>query len=307
LLAEYGIIGVFAAMIFLETHLRRGWSSFTGRISRGADFQGMSSNSLALTIGSLSAAAACLMHSLLDYNLHMPANLLTAALIFGMLASPGERPEASASEEEPGFPPFLRLALPALGILIAVRIAPTAPAEYYAYRTSSILSDWHRSASVEPNQEMEALARRGLAWDPHNPELLFALAEAQAAQGDFAAAPQEKERLYTEAVESYRRTLEYAPGDVHFVLALAMTLDSLRRFSESDPHFARALSMDPSGGITHNLVGHHFLKQGKYAEAKAQFRQGMQFGALEAGQSGLDQVEEAQRGGSTPPAPLDAK
>ena len=303
-LAEYGIIGIFAAIIFLETHLRTGWNSFTGRIGRGRNSQGMNSNALALNIGALSAAAACLVHSLLDYNLHMPANVLTAALIFGLLATPAESPEAGASDEEPGFPPFLRLALPALGISMAVLMAPTAPAEYYAQRLRAILSDWQRSVSPEPNREMESLARRGLARDPRNPELYFAMGEAQSALGDLAADPQAKEAFYAQAVESYRKALELAPGDVHTVLRLASSLDSLRRFPESEPLFTRALLIDPSGGVTHNVVAHHFLSLGKLAEAERQFRLGMRFGAWEAGQAGLDLIqEEIKTQGRAAPVP----
>ena len=64
-----------------------------------------------------------------------------------------------------------------MGILIAVFVFPTAPAEYYLRKTRVILADWHRTLSPELNQQMEELARRGLAWNPHNPELYAALQE----------------------------------------------------------------------------------------------------------------------------------
>jgi hypothetical protein len=291
LLAEYGILGIITAVIFLETHVRHGWNSFTGRLSRGIELQGVGSNSLALTVGALSAAAACVVHSLLDFNLHMPANVLTAAFLFGLLAAPGEGSEMKVSEDHPGYPAFLRLVLPALGILIVCRLAPTAPAEYYAERTRAILSDWHRSASVELDLEMESLARRGLTWDPHNPELHFALAEAQSAQGGLVSDPQAKAAFYTQAAESYRKALENAPGDVRFMLTLAGALDTLERFSEADPLYARALVLDPNGGTTHNDFAVHLLAQDKFAEAVEQFRLGEKFGAAEFAQYALRAID----------------
>jgi O-antigen ligase len=307
MLGEYGILGIITAVIFLETHLRRGWNSFTGRIRDGGGFQGMGSNSLALTIGAMSAASACLAHSMLDFNLHMPANLLTAAVIFGLLATPGEGPDAVISEEEedPGWPPFVRLALPALGILIVVRIAPTAPAEYYAERCRAILADWHRVVSADLDVRMADLARRGLAWDPKNPELHFSLAEAQSAQGDLTTDPAAKETFYTQSIESYRKALECAPGDVRFVLALVSALDGLQRFSESEPLLARALQMDHNGHGPHIAMASHLFLQGKYPEAAAEYQTSIRLGAWATGQAGLERIQEAVKGkggGETAPA-----
>lgn len=309
LLAEYGILGIIAAVIFLETHLRRGWNSITRRLRGGDSFEGVGSNSLALSVGALSAAAACLTHCLLDFNLHMPANLLTAALIFGMLATPGEGSEAVSEEEEPGWSPYLRFALPLLGILIVVRIAPTAPAEYYAERTRTILTNWHRLVSPEPDIEMEALARRGLEWDPRNPDLYAALAEAQLAQGGLVTETQAQEKFYAQAIESYRKALEYAPGNVGYVLGLASALDSAERFAEAEPILARALELDPNSGVTHTVIANHLVVQGKLDEAAAQYELAARLGAWHGGQAGLlyikeqkEKQKELQKGAPAPAA-----
>ena len=307
LLAEYGILGIITAVIFLETHLRNGWTSFTRRLSLGADMQGLASNSLALTMGAISAASVCLAHSLLDYNLHMPANVLVAAFIFGLLASPGDGPQSTGDREEsPGFPAFLRLAAPVLGILLALRILPILPAEYDAQRSREILSDWHHSVSVDPNLQMEDYCRRGLVWDPHNPELHFCLAEALSAQGDLATDPAAKEKFYNQSIESYTKALACAPGDVRLILALASALDGVRRFAESDPLFARALELDPKSGIAHNNVANHLLAQGKYPEAAVEYQKGIHFGAGDAGKAGLERIAEEQKANSSPPPPAPA-
>ena len=313
LLAEYGILGIITAVIFLETHLRRGWNSITQRLQAGVDFQGSGSNSLALTIGALSAAGTCLTHCLLDFNLHMPANLLTAALVFGLLATPGEGSEMVSEEEKPGWPAFLRLALPALGILIVVRIMPTAPAEYYAERTRTLLADWHRSASPELNEEMEGLARRGLESDPHNPELYAAIAEAQSAQGDLATDAQAKAKFYEQAIEQYRKSLEYAPGNVGYVLGLAGALDTAGRFAEADPLLERAIQLDPKGGVVHTMRANHLVTQGRWKEAAEEYQLGIQFGAWEAGKAGLQYIDQQlkEKGPAAPdasaPAPAPEK
>lgn len=308
LLGEYGILGIICAVIFLETHLRRGWNSITDRIEEGASFQGIGSNSLALTVGALSAAAAILTYCLLDFTLHMPANVLTLAAVFGLLATPGEGPDGASEDEEPGWPPFLRLALPALGILIAIRILPTAQAEYYAERTRALLRDWHRALSPELNQQMEGFARLGLMSDPHNPELYAAIAESQSAQGDLASESAAKEKFHAGTVEYYRKAHEAAPGNVGYVVGLISALDSAGRSTEADSLVERALQLDPNGGGTHTVIAHHLLSEGKLDEAAAEYQLAIHFGSWGGGQAGLKMIEQQRKEGKagTPIPPTSA-
>lgn len=301
LLGEYGIIGIICAVIFLETHLRRGWSSITERIENGGNFQTLGSNSMALTIGALSAASAVLTFCLLDFSLHMPANVLAAAAVFGLLATPGEGADTVHQDEELGWPPFLRLILPALGVLMIVRILPTARAEYYTERTRRILADWHRSLSPELNQEMEGLARLGLTWDPHNPELYAAIAEAQSTQGDLAPEGPIRDKFYNETVEYYRKALEFAPGDVGYMLGLISALDMAGRYAEADPLAERALELDPRGGGTRTVVANLLFSEHKYDESEAQYKEGIRYGSWQAGQAGVNNIEQLRKEGKIPP------
>jgi tetratricopeptide (TPR) repeat protein len=191
-----------------------------------------------------------------------------------------------------------------VAILLAVRVAPTAPAEYYSERTRAILSDAQRIVDPNLNRQLEDLARRGLEWDRHNVELNFALEEALSTLADLTDDPHEREAYFAKAVESARQALADAPGDVRLVRVLGTNLDSLGRFSESDPLFMRALELDPKGGPTHNTVGFHLLAEGKYAEAQAQFRLGGQYGAGEVSRVGLGRIDEVLNGkGNAPAAP----
>ncbi|MDR3400873.1 MAG: O-antigen ligase family protein [Chthoniobacter sp.] len=309
LLAEYGIIGIICAVIFIETHLRRGWNSFSRRLKDGAQWEGMGSNSLALNVGALSAAAACLVHCLLDFNLHMPANLFTAAVVFGLLANPGDGREGSGAEESPGLPPFLRLVLPALGILFAVRLAPTAPAEYFTERTRLLLADGHRFTSTEPNEWMVMFAKRGLQSDPRNPELYYAMGQAQSTLGDLTKDPAKQKAFYAESIENYMHALEYAPGNVFNYLALGWTLDSAERFTESQPLYEHAVTLDPRSGYVHNAYADHLVTIGKLDEAAAQFQLGDRFGDHLGAQIGRREIEEARKQskekGPGTPAPAD--
>lgn len=293
LLAEYGIVGIICAVIFIETHLRRGWTSFGHRLREEATMGG--NNSLALTVGALSAAAACLVHCMLDYNLHMPANLLTAAAVFGLLATPADgRDGADPEEEAAGLPSFVRLVLPALGLLLVARVAPTAPAEYFAQRTRMVMEDARRFTSPEPNEAMIAFAQRGLHWDARNPELYYAIGQAKNTLGDLEKDPRKQKTLYAESIEAYQHAVEFAPGNLYNYLALGWTLDSAERFAEAEKAYERAVSLDPRSGAVINSYADHLLTAGNLDAAEAQFHFSEKIGGWVGAQIGLRQVKEAR-------------
>ena len=306
LFAEYGVIGIFCAIIFLETHLRSGWNTFRRRLSPECNVEGRASISLALTIGALSAAAACLTHSMLDFNLHMPANALVAAFVFALLSSSGEGPHPGQDQERIArLPAFTRLAALIVGVLIIAGVLPTAPAEYYLQRCRLIFSDWHHSISADLSGEMGELARRGLNSDPRNPKLYLCLGEAFSVQGDLATNPADKHSFHAQAIDAYTKALEFATGDVYTVLALGRALDAGGRLSESDNLFTRALKLDPSGGATHTAVAAHLLRQGNYSAAEAEYRLAIRFGNWLGGKAGLeilhDEIESKRVGAPTAP------
>jgi O-antigen ligase len=85
LLAEFGVVGMLGFLLFLAVHLRSGIQSFVGLISQRTTVSLIGSNSLALNIGALASVAAYMVHSFLDFNLHIPANSLLMAFTFGLL------------------------------------------------------------------------------------------------------------------------------------------------------------------------------------------------------------------------------
>lgn len=291
MLAEYGLLGMIAAVIFFETHLRRGWNALSDHIRKDTKFQDVTSNSLALTVGAMSAAVACLTHSLMDYNLHMPANLFTAAFVFALLGIPAQARATTNPEDEAGAPAFLRLALPLLGIAMFLRITPSAPGEYFAERARAILTDGRRLGSPELNHQLEDFARRGLRFSPGNAVLHYALAEALeelAALSDDAAFAK---ALREKSLDSYRSALENAPADVRYVRALIYALDTLEHYADAEPLCQRALALDPAGSLTHIMVGRHFFSAGKLTEAQKHFETVVRLGAGYAVEASLKETK----------------
>ena len=299
LLAEYGIVGIIAAVIFLETHLRTGWTSFRNRVSeRGGT--GMNSNSLALNVGALAATAACLVHCMLDFSLHIGANVLVMAFVFALLGSPGAGPEGAPAEEEAGrdLPAFLRLALPALGVIMALQVLPSAPGEYDAERARILLTDWHVLTEPEAAQRLQALARRGLNFAPRNPELYFYLGRACSSLADLTTDPPAKEEYRDQAITAFGKAIEFAPRDETYILLKAEELDAAKRFAEADPLFDRALELDPKSGGVINAMARHLERQGKFDAAIEKYHEAMPLGGGMVSQLGLDRIAEEQKNGS---------
>ena len=92
LLSEYGLTGLLLAVLFLGVHL---WSGGRGllrvhrSVGESAGNYGLWSNKGAIVIGAISVAIAQIIHSFLDFNMHLGANALIAGVCFGLLCNPG--------------------------------------------------------------------------------------------------------------------------------------------------------------------------------------------------------------------------
>lgn len=95
LMAEYGWIGFAFAVIASVSLFGNGIIRFfNGLLSRINEGQKPLSNESAIAIGCLSCLVLFATHSLVDFNLHIPANALLAAMVVGLLTS-APRPTSS--------------------------------------------------------------------------------------------------------------------------------------------------------------------------------------------------------------------
>ncbi len=303
LLAEYGIVGLALALMFIDTHLRNGWKSFSRQISRQQDKLSISGNSLALAMGALAAVAACLVHSLVDFTLHMPANMLTMAFVFGVLASPSGTRDTVAESESSDLPAWLRLVLPALGLWIGVRALPTLPAEYFAEKTLMVVRDWKYMESEDIARSAVDLAHRGLEIDPRNPELHLYSGMAATALALQAKDPAAQQDWSAQALASYEKSMQLAPRDVRLILSLASALDTQQRFDDAEPLLKRALELDPNSGAARYAYANHLHSRGQLAEARAEYQHSIDLGGGQSAQMGLDQVIEDLKAPANPREP----
>ena len=248
LLAEYGGLGGAAFLFFLGAHLWRGGEAF-GKLGprRMAISSRPLSNNLALTIGALGAVAAYGVHSVFDFNLHIPANVLLLAFVFGILATPDFNREDDAVVRPFGYG---RLVLPLLGLLLLAGSLRYLRAESYAERARVALRDERHLAATR-------WAQKAVALDDQNPETFFYLGESRVRRAEDLTNPAAVAAFYRAAIEPFERASALAPNDETFMIALGRVDDALGRFAEAEWMFGRALEWDPrSIAVQKSYQGH---------------------------------------------------
>jgi O-antigen ligase len=309
MLAEYGILGIAIALMCIDTHLRSGWRLISRELAQRSEGYSVSANSLALTIGAMSSVVACLFHSGLDFTLHMPANFLTMAFVFGLLANPrGAREEAGEPApltESSDLSPYLRLALPALGLWLGIKALPTWPAEFYSYKTRSILADWKYMESGDIARELAGLVEQGLRWDPRNPQLHRISGISETAMAAQATEPAAKDEHAGKAIASYEKAVSLAPGDVYLVLDLAWAYETHQQHAKAGPLFKRAIELFPTSPDAHYAMAWHLHGQGNLTAATEEYKASYDLGGGQSAQMGLARIAEElkQKQQSQPPPP----
>ncbi|MDQ6624182.1 MAG: O-antigen ligase family protein [Verrucomicrobiota bacterium] len=259
LLAEYGLIGAIGMACLVVVHLRRGFRNFA-RLGpkRVAVSERLFSNGLALNIGAISAIAAYAVHEALDFNLHIPANVLLLAFVFGILANDGAVRDRDLLPVS-GMDFLWRLGVPALALTLMLASARLLPGEYYSEKAR---------VAVRDNQPGVALLNggRGLQYDPRNPDLYRRLGSARMQLGDLVGEPQAAASFYNDAALAFENAHAIAPQDEVYLLQLAGALDAAKRFDEAEWRLEQALQLDPhSESLLLYYKGHLELWRGPAA------------------------------------------
>ena len=286
LLAEYGLVGAAGFLLFLGAHLRWGWRAFR-HLSLSSS--GGNSNAAAWNIGALAAVACLMVHSVVDFNLHIPANALLMAFVFGVLANPGrplptpgQGPEPSPAR--PRWPELAaRLALPALGVWILAVAMPHLPGAYDAEEARVALRD-HRSAAALN------FARQGLEHETQDPLLYGYLGAARLNLAGNGPDTPFARSFREAAVEAYQAAIRLSPQDSYLLVRLGEAYTRLRDFDAAEATFRQALQWDPNSGYVLTLYGFYLLNRGDLTAADAAYRRGHALSPYAAADNGLREI-----------------
>ncbi len=266
LLAEYGLVGAVLCGVFVIFHLVSGLVGLRRIVAEQIRLQKPLLNfELALVIGAFSAVSALLFHSLVDFNMHIPANALLMAFLLGVLAQP--RGEFPVEKDGPVLEQSAWLRWP-IGLLALILLGVSLrllPGEFFAEKSRVAFRDGHYA-------EARTLAERGLQWEKKNPALYGYLGDAEHFLTLNSPDPETARQLHESAATAYAAGLKLFPHDTGLLLKQAQVLDLLNRFADAEEVFQRLLHYDPMFGNVYAYYGLHWQLQNHVNTAERCFR-----------------------------------
>jgi O-antigen ligase len=261
LLADWGAAGaviVFAGVGVFIFGLVKTWPHVRREEN---DFGSGMSNRYAFFLGAVSGLFALAVHSLVDFNLHIPANALVGVTLLALVAS-NVRFATKRHWRRARWP--ARAAVTgALGVAMI----------YFAAQGWRRAGDalWTVRAEYLPpfSSEQAAALQKALACEPKNFETAYNLGECFRKQSLFGGSNDVE--LARQAIAFYALGSRLNPVDAYCPLGTGMCLDWLGRHAETAPFYAAAEAHDPNGNYVVAGVGWHYLQIGDYPAARQWF------------------------------------
>jgi O-antigen ligase len=266
-LADWGAAGgalVMSALALVAWGVWKTWRHV--RIS-DADLGGKNgSNKFAVVFGASLGLLAIALHSMVDFNMQIPANAILAVVFMAFLASHCR----FATEKHwhslriPGKLLLSVLLAGAMGYLgwqcahLGRELHWLAKARHAEYATPEQIGFLERAFKVEPRNDNTAF-RLGEVYR----ELAREGGESYPAFGNV-----DYRELTRRAMDWLMRSHRLNRWHGYTVLYYAACLDWLGQFEESARWFDLAEQLDPNGSDCMNLVGRHYLEKGDPAGAR---------------------------------------
>jgi len=224
------------------------------------------SNKFAFVLGASLGLTAILAHSVVDFNMHIPANAILAIALMALLSS------------------YLRFATERYWVSVNKWGIAFACAVLLAGLGYLGQQGWHRAveyawlqrAAGAPNYSSAQAdcLKHAFAAEPMNPEIAYAIGEAYRIQSSEGGDNYRK--LAEQAMEWFGRSMKLNPWDGYGDLRYGWCLDWLGRTSESPPCFDRAALLDPNGYFMAANIGLHYVQSGNLAAARSWFERSLQ-------------------------------
>lgn len=257
-LADWGITGtaiIATALGLLAVGVLKTWK----HVQRGdRAFSSNLSDKFAFVLGATAGLFALLLHSVVDFNLHIPANAMIAATLMALLSSHWRfaTDRFWFSARRPG------------KLIASILIITTI--SYLGWQEVRLGREWfwlNRAAQAEESSLTKAgLLEKAYAIEPANGDTAHAIGEIYRlnsfdGKSDYA-------ELADQAIAWYQRGITNNPYNSYNYMHWGMVLDFLNRHAEAESVFLKADELDPNGYFTAAHIGRHYVEAGEYAAAR---------------------------------------
>jgi O-antigen ligase len=261
LLTDWGTLGgiiVFAGIGIFIFSLLKTWPH-TRRAEN--DFGHGQSNRFAFFIGAISGLFALAVHSVMDFNLHIPANALTGVVLLALLSS-----NCRFATEKYWFRCALPIKIILTGSILAIVVAFAAD-EYRRVPETLWLSRAERQPvySVERAEFLE----KAFAAEPANFRTAYEIGECFRDQSFHAG--DDLGCLAQRAMVWYAKAMKLNPYDTYSYLGTGICLDWAGQISASKKWYDQAETLDPNGFFTAQYIGWHYVQAGDFVAAREYF------------------------------------
>ena len=230
-LTDWGVVGmalVMSALAFLGVGVFKTWRFVRGSPS---DLVAKKSNKLALVLGASLGMLAILFHSVVDFNMHIPANAILAVTLMAMLTGCWR----FASDQY-----WHRARVP---IKVAVTCVLLAGATYLGWQgirratEYACLKQARQAASF--SSEQTAQLEKAHAIEPMNFETAYAIGEALRLESSDGGSNYQE--LAEKAMRWFDRAIKANPYHGYSFMRYGMCLDWLDRPGQAMPYYDRAV------------------------------------------------------------------
>ena len=264
-LVDWGVVGaalIALAMGALFVGLARTWKHV--RRSEN-EFRTNQSNKFAFVLGAAAGLLALLVHSLVDFNMQVPANAILAISLMALLTShlrfATERYWATARL-------WSRL------VASAVLLAGLAYLGWQEVRLGGECVWLRRANELEFLSPAQIAAReKAFVAEPKNFQTARAIGEAYWFENNEGR--ENWLELTTNAMVWFERGTNLNRFDGYNYMYYGKCLDRLDRFDEAEPYFKKADELDPNGYFTMAHVGLHYVATEDYAAARPWFERSL--------------------------------
>jgi O-antigen ligase len=254
-LDDYGVVGLALVLVFIVAITRK-WLKPLRSDSRWQD--------RVMVAAGFAAWSALLVHSLVDFNLHIPANALMffslVGLGLGRLNRDGDGPSRGTLSLAP-LGRSLGLVLILLSLLYGLQAGRTALSDI-AFENA------YAQALTAPAEQSIRSAEEALRYDPGNAQDLVFLGDLYRYQASQQDDMESRMNLGQKALDAYHRAYLANTLDDNIQARQAMTYDVMRRYTEAFLNYQQVVAAEPYNGEYWYWLGNHYWQRNMLSKAE---------------------------------------
>ncbi|MBN2508206.1 MAG: O-antigen ligase family protein [Verrucomicrobia bacterium] len=298
LAADYGLVGLAIGLAIVGCFY---WQAILMTRSPA------SSDQRAFAIGSLVAVTILLLHSWIDFNLHIPSNALLAATLLGCTAAMEDpRKRFPRAEIGRGTRRTLAAGLVAFCLVSGWHVARAAISHRFVVLGIESKMGFRNDAAF-------LAFHRAIAADPGNPEPRFQIANVFANYSRFLKDPsqaEERSKFIDAAITRYHEVLALQPMNSMVMLRLAIVYERAKDHAKALDTYLRALELDPNCAEILLRLGQFYMRTGETEKAEAALKRSRAISDgpnLSADLILWEMAQPPEQPPATPPAPPPAQ